>query len=102
MYELLSGEPMNELFPIINGSLIAPDEFIEFLHDSGYEHTIEIDELADVIRDWAEDWEKIAVSDLIVLCFNCGGTFTVPQGTANPTRQCPKCRNNKWNTSSPL
>jgi hypothetical protein len=55
MHELFSGEPMNELFPIINGTLIAPDEFIEFLHDSGYEHSIEIDELADVIRDWAED-----------------------------------------------
>ena len=27
-----------------------------------------------------------------VLCFNCGGTFTVAYGTPNPTQQCPKCK----------
>jgi len=26
-----------------------------------------------------------------VLCFDCGGTFTVEYGVANPTEQCPKC-----------
>jgi hypothetical protein len=26
-----------------------------------------------------------------VLCFDCGGTFNVEYGVANPTEQCPKC-----------
>lgn len=46
---------MSDLFPIINGTLVAPDEFIEFLHDSGYEHTIDVAELAVAIQDWAEE-----------------------------------------------
>jgi hypothetical protein len=46
---------MSNLFSIINGTLVAPDEFIEFLHDSGYEHSIEIAELAVVIQEWAEE-----------------------------------------------
>ena len=31
----------------------------------------------------------------IVLCFDCGGTFTVPYGTTNPTTKCPKCKDVK-------
>lgn len=35
------------------------------------------------------------MTELTVLCFDCGGTFTVPNGTANPTKQCPKCKDAK-------
>ena len=28
----------------------------------------------------------------IVLCFDCGGTFEVSYETANPTKQCSKCK----------
>ena len=28
---------------------------------------------------------------LTVLCFDCGGSYKVPQGTPNPTQHCPRC-----------
>jgi DNA-directed RNA polymerase subunit RPC12/RpoP len=27
-----------------------------------------------------------------VLCFDCGGNFEVDYDTAEPTKQCPKCK----------
>lgn len=35
------------------------------------------------------------MTNLQVLCFDCGGTFYVPQYTATPTTQCPKCKEDK-------
>lgn len=32
------------------------------------------------------------MSDLSILCYNCGGVFTVPYDTPSPTKQCPKCK----------
>ena len=26
-----------------------------------------------------------------ILCFDCGSMFSVPFGTVNMTKQCPKC-----------
>ena len=33
-----------------------------------------------------------------VLCFDCGGYFSVDYDTKNPTRQCPKCKDKLWET----
>ena len=32
------------------------------------------------------------MSELTVLCYRCGVSFTVAHGTANPTQQCPDCK----------